>query len=225
MLKTTMLYTVLFTGLCLGWFMLQRSDHLPVNTVKVASTYVHLSQESVQAAIIPYVTDGFFSVPVKALKENVLKLPWAAQVSVTRIWPDTLLIRIIEQKAVARWNKNSLLSAQGDLILPDEEDMPTNIPYLQGPSGQHTQVMRQYRLMNKMLKPLGFGILNLELTNRRAWCLQLNNGMTLLLGRHDANNRLNRFVKAYHHVFGSHGSDADRVDLRYSNGMSVHWRS
>jgi cell division protein FtsQ len=64
----------------------------------------------------------------------------------------------------------------------------------------------------------------MELDDRRAWHLQLDNAVLLELGRADAWQRLQRFVRAYPSIFAGRLDDLQHVDLRYSNGFSVYWK-
>jgi cell division protein FtsQ len=64
----------------------------------------------------------------------------------------------------------------------------------------------------------------MQLDNRRAWHLQLDNAVLLELGRADAGQRLQRFVRAWPDVFAGRLDELQRVDLRYSNGFSVSWK-
>ena len=35
---------------------------------------------------------------------------------VTRQWPDTLLIKIVEQQPIARWNSQDFLNLRGEIV-------------------------------------------------------------------------------------------------------------
>ena len=78
--------------------------------------------------------------------------------------------------------------------------------------------------MVKTLAPLGIAITRMELDERRAWHLQVGNGVLLELGRADTRERLQRFIRAYPTIFAARIEELKRVDLRYSNGFSVYWQ-
>ena len=85
-------------------------------------------------------------------------------------------------------------------------------------------MLESYRQVSRALAPLGLQVARLELDDRRAWHLQLDGGVRLELGRVESWRRLQRFVQAYNGLFAQRLEELQRVDLRYSNGFSVHWQ-
>ena len=216
---------VLFVaGLVWAWSQLHQPDTLPINSVRIEGSYNHIKREQLEKTVMPFIQMGFFAMDVTSLQKRLLELPWVSRASVSRIWPDNLLIRITEQQAVARWGQQSLLSTNGELFTPETDTLPSGLPEIKGPLGQQKQVLHRYQSLAAMLIPLGLHILEFDVSPRRAVVLRLNNGMELLLGRTGQEKRLERFVNAYHQIFGSQGSEAKRVDLRYPNGMAVNWK-
>ena len=57
--------------------------------------------------------------------------------------------------------------------------------------------------------------------NRQAYSMVLNNGAQVLLGRREPLPRLQRFAKVYHKIFTPTSAQAERIDLRYQNGLTV----
>ncbi len=55
--------------------------------------------------------------------------------------------------------------------------------------------------------------------------LLLNNGTKILIGRKDSLPRLQRFVKVYPEIFKTPQAQAESIDLRYDNGLSVKWQA
>ena len=113
-----------------------------------------------------------------------------------------------------------------------------NLPRLSGPEDSSAEVVAAFRRYQAALAPLGMTISELRLSPRRAWRLQLDNGMTLALGREQTDARLARFVALYPRLFGAQPATQNvaaaapgaaptapitpvTVDLRYSDGFAV----
>ena len=211
---------LLLAGGIWGLHLLRRPGTLPITSVKVYSDYQHIDPALLQQGILPFVNRGFFNVNVDRLKDGLQQLPWVYQVAVKRIWPDQVIIKIIPKEAVARWGQNTLLSAQGVVFNPDPKTFPNNLVQLNGPSDQVQLVWQEYLQMGAMLKPLGLTITELDLSQRHAWRLVLNNGMKILLGHEDVINRFQRFIAVYPQIINNR-EPITVVDLRYPNGLAV----
>jgi cell division protein FtsQ len=120
------------------------------------------------------------------------------------------------------WNGEGYLNASGEAFFPQPGAAPDKLPQLAGPQGQGSKVLGKYRQVVKTLQPLGMQVTRLALDSRRAWTLQLDNGVQLRLGRTRPWHRLQRFVRAFPEVFAGRLAGVQRVDMRYSNGFSVY---
>lgn len=207
-----------------AWQKLHINEYFPINNIRIEGHYQHTSKDELKRIVVPYVSNGFFAVDVTELKMQILNLPWIETVTISRVWPDSLLLTINEYKARAIWDDKNLLDNNAVVFTPDEATIPTNLPHLSGPDGQQQQVLSLFEQMNKILSHLGLSVNNFAMSKRHAIQVQLDNGMQLLLGRNQPILRLERFARVYNKVFGSNGTAADRVDLRYPNGMAVHWK-
>lgn len=197
-----------------------------IQQVKIKGNYSHLSQQELIDAALPYVQANFFQIDLKALRQCLLAFPWVDKVAVSRIWPDMVVITIAEQQAVAVWGKTNLLNLRGEIFSPNPFDPKAwvALPHLIGPSDRSYQVYQQYQAWNKVLRELDVAITVLHLDARGGWSLRLSNGMKVILGQDDPEQRLKRFFKLYPKVFAAGAGDVIRVDLRYTNGFAVKWR-
>jgi len=207
------------------WTKFSNPNIFPLNTAKIEGRFEHLEPHEIEKIIKPYVHRGFFTVSVSSVRQDLLEHPWVADASVSRVWPDVLRVRIVEEVPVAFWNNEGFLDKRGTLFKPVLKSIPAELPVLRGPENQEKVVLEHYQLMQDMVNSLGLRISWLEMSSRGAWELTLDNGMKLLLGRRDVVSRVRRFKGAYERVFGSRGSEVDYVDLRYTNGMAVNWKS
>ncbi len=209
-----------------GWLVLRyvAPIELPIQNVKITGDLPHVTQARLEQVIMPFVQSDFFELSVNELCHNLLELPWIKAARVARVWPSGVKVTLQEQQALARWNKRGLMNEHGELFFPDIKTFPADLPQLVGPTERAKLIFTQYKAIKRLLKPLNLKLTRLQLTERGAWTLNLNNGMQLLLGTREPIKRLNQFINVYNGVFASPSLQARQVDLRYSNGMAVKWR-
>ncbi len=82
-------------------------------------------------------------------------------------------------------------------------------------------MVAHYGVFVGLLAPVGRVPVQLRLSERRAWELELDNGAVLELGRQDLAARLGRFTTAYQRTLARLPARAYRIDLRYPNGFAL----
>lgn len=199
-------------------------SNFPIKSVKIYGVQ-HVDQESMQLALTPLVSKGFFAIDVDTIKDRLLKSPWVSNAVVQRIWPDKVMITVVERTPVARWNDGRLLSSNGEIFTPDASSYPNDLPVLVGPDGQHIEMLQYYKKLSSLLTPLRFKISRLELTPELSWNLTFDNGMRLNVGNKDVLTRMGHFVKVYPKIIGDRIADVEYIDLRYANGLAVRWKT
>lgn len=217
---------LLFTAFLTTIFFLvtKFKTYFPIKAVKVFGVH-HVDQSAMQHALTPLVNKGFFAIDVEIIKDRLLQSPWVSKAIVQRVWPDQVLVTVVEKTPVAKWNNASLLSSSGEIFNPDVKSYPSGLPSLTGPEGQQLLVLKHYKKLNSVLASLHFKITRLELTPDSSWSLVLDNGMKMNVGHKDILTRMSHFVKVYPKIIGDRIADVDYIDLRYSNGLAVRWKT
>jgi cell division protein FtsQ len=55
--------------------------------------------------------------------------------------------------------------------------------------------------------------------------MDLDNGVTVRLGRRDVDERIDRFIHTASQVISHRLNEIGYVDMRYSNGFAIGWRN
>lgn len=197
---------------------------LPIEKIRVQGNFLFIEESMLNEAITEIKSQGFFSLDIQAVREQVETLPWVAQASIRRVWPNGLAIHVVEQQPLARWSEGGLINTQGEWFNPLQDTYPKGLPVFSGPKILQTEMSQYYATFTQLLKPLSLSIEQLETSSRSAVNIYLDNGMKLVLGREQQQVRLQRFIRVYNKLFASKASEVAQIDLRYSNGMSVTWR-
>ena len=196
----------------------------PIALVSVEGELQDIDRDAVQQVIQPYLSDSFLGIDLAGLHADLLAMPWVADASVRRVWPDKLVIALDEQLPVARWGDKALLNNEGKAFEPQEIARFSELPQLNGPERSKRKVMRQYQQFSSLLRPQGMVVSKLELRDRGSWFLTTDDGMELLLGRDNLVDKMQRFMTIEQLMLSDRRELIARVDLRYSNGMAVAWR-
>lgn len=207
-----------------GWYLAQPQT-LPIKRVNIEGEFVQLSRSELQQLVTAELHGGFFSMDVAALRDAVTASPWVRDVSVQRVWPDTLQVSVREQTAVARWRNSGLVNGQGHYFQPDMRTAPADLPVLQGPAGTQAQLARRLQQLQEVVASLGMHVSNLSLSERRAWSLKTDSGLEVVFGRQAFDKRLARFAELVPATLGDRLGEARHIDMRYTNGFAVRFQA
>jgi len=207
----------------LGWLVADPS-YWPIRAVRIDGDLQRVDRERLQQAVAPLATTGLLLVDVGRVREAAEAMPWVERAYVRRLWPDRLLVTVVEQVAVARWDAARLVNRHGELFAVSADEQPAGLTELRGPEGQALRMVEQQRLLDGLLARAGQRIRRLELDPRRAWRLTLESGLEIELGRTAVRERLQRLLGMLLGWPSERLVDVARIDLRYTNGFAVRWR-
>ena len=197
----------------------------PVNSVRLEGPFERVTVMQVEAAISPYIKEGFVTADLRQLRSAVTALPWAQDASIRRSWPSTLNIVVTEEQAAARWGEKGLLNVYGELFVEEASHIPAELPKLSGPAGSELEVARRFFAIDTQLKQRGLNAVALRVDERGSWQLTVSNGMQVRFGAVSVDARIVRFMQALDGVLAPAASDVAYVDMRYTNGFSIGWKA
>jgi len=202
-------------------------------------TLHYVSAASVQATIAGRVVGNFFSINLDDTRRLFETVPWVRHARVQRVWPDTLLVQLEEQQALALWNENQMINTWGEAFSANRGELPDNahLPQLNGPDSSEQLVVQRYAELMRWFAPLHVRVSQITLSPRYAWTVVLSDGLRLNLGRDPAADavdphgrsgalpfaaRIERFVNAWPKLLARLGGRRiSTADLRYANGFAI----
>lgn len=208
-----------------GMLRLMNPTTFPIRHVEINGEFLHLSPAVLQSVAEDVVRGGFFNVNVEAVRRAVLKEPWVREVTVRRVWPQSLSLQVQEQQAIARWGSDGLLNEEGGIFRPDAATFPSGLPGLAGPAGAEQLLLERFRFVQQVFAGQGLQVTALMLSERRAWSLNLATGPEVILGRAQFVERVQRFAGAAQHELAGRLDAIRVVDMRYTNGFAVQWNN
>lgn len=198
----------------------------PIRTVQVTGRFQHVSPQAIERIVAGQARGkGLLTVDLAAVTRAIHTLAWVDAVSVEREWPHGLSVLVVEQVAAARWGPDGLVNGAGALFATGLSRFPAGLARLSGPDGSQAEVTRRYLAMQRRLAPAGLTITALRLDARGAWQLDFANRITVRLGRSQVDERFDKFMSAALGIVEHSAGDISYVDMRYTNGFAIGWKS
>ena len=209
-----------------------RLPMFPLRELVVSHSLREVRRAEVETALSGLLHGNFFSVNLDLVRQSLEQLPWVRHAEVRRQWPARIEVDIEEHVPVAFWGQatGQLVNTNGEVFaaamsVPPSESTPVPMPVLMGPVGMAPEMLGYYQQAVDMLKPIGRMPNSLTISPRLAVQLQLDDGMTVELGRVQskapARDRLQRFVEYYPSVISAAKTRPSVVDMRYPNGFAL----
>ena len=103
---------------------------------------------------------GLFDADLEDLRERIEALPWVASARVSRIWPDTLAVKVVERQPYARWGQGQMIDRNSEVFTPNADEIPQDLPLLSAPPGHEPEAAMVYedlraRLAGSLFEPTG----------------------------------------------------------------------
>jgi cell division protein FtsQ len=156
----------------------------PVRTVEIDGVS-ELSREEVLAASGLSPTDSLIFADLAAARARIKALPLVAEASVRKLYPDRVVIRVVEREPYALWQNDGVVqvvSADGTVIDGLTDRRYLRLPHVVGP-GARLRV-REYQQILEGVPEFSAQVRAGVLVSERRWTLKLMNGIDVKLPEH-----------------------------------------
>lgn len=200
-----------------------KSSHWEIVNIKLSAEFKRVNSEQIRVVVASQSERSFFKVNPDSIRADLAKIPWVQHVSVNKKWPNSLIIKLIEHKAVATWNTNKLLNENGEVFEVDRIDDLTALPKIQGNDNDSKLIWDKYVRFNEIVKQTGHDISTSNISNRGGWKLALSNGVEINLGSQQMDAKLVRLTDTWGNLLKLNQQLPVYIDLRYTNGYVAKW--
>ena len=201
-----------------------KSNHWEVNSIELDAEFKRVTSEQIRIVVASYPERSFFKIKAETIRENLTRIPWVQYVTVNKKWPNSLIIRVIEHKAVAVWNTNKLLNEAGEIFEVDSIDDLAALPHIIGHDNDSKTIWDKYIRYNEIVKKTGYDISSTNISNRGGWNLNLSNGIVINLGSQQMDAKLVRLADTWSKLLIINEQLPYYIDLRYTNGYVAKWQ-
>lgn len=215
-------------GLSTVWLILSNPRIAPIQHVNISGDISTHSQHSVKKIISPFIQKSFWTLNVSALQHTLKTCDWIEEVSLKRVWPDTLKIHIIARTPIAymQFNKEGdilFLIDKAACIFENQQYTPKQLPYFIGTKEDAELLVCYYKQLQKMLELRALFIKSVRIDEQKRLFVELYNGIRLLLGNSQPIEQIMRLLEVSPDLL--HQSHKIKsIDLRYSNGVAIKKR-
>lgn len=196
-----------------------------IEFVAIEGNLSRVTEDDITRAVFDFIKQSMVSIDLLAIQHALEQNAWINSVSLRRKWPDTLIINVTEEVAIARWGESQLLNQEAVLFSPPSLWAQSNLAKLSGPDGAEEKVMQQYQIFNQLLFPKNLRITSLNLNSRGAWSMRISNEVEVAIGSIQAVERVRRFAAVYEALFEKQIENIESFDLRYEDGIAVKHKS
>lgn len=217
---------VLIVCLSLFWSWWKEVWFRPIQVVSLADKLQYADPALVKNAVATEVQRGFFEMQISVMRDKLLNVPWVIGAQVQRKWPDTVILKVQERQPLAIFAGKGIVDTTGKLFFPPLTDEARQkiqeLPEFIGSEAALQSMVEMYLLILAKIKPLGLAVKRLTIMSDHGWQAMLDNGVTIMLGQNELEERLTRFVLAYNdHKSGLKNGNVRVIDLRYTNGLAI----
>ncbi len=192
-----------------------------IEIVAIEGNLSMVTEDDIKMAVFDFINQSMVAIDLLAIKNALEQNAWINTVSLRRKWPDTLIINVTEEVAIARWGESQLLNQEAALFSPPSILDQINLAKLSGPDGAAKRVMQQYQIFNQLLFSKNLRITSLNLNSRGAWFMQLSNEIEIAVGSIQPVKRVRRFAVVFETLFAGQIESIESFDLRYEDGIAV----
>ncbi len=225
--KSIVVTSILVAGLVYSVHMyrsLHQPEAQPFKQFELIGEFQYLNKQLFRERLIAAINGGYFTLDLDQLKVQLEQEPWVYRVDLTRAWPDTLIIRVEEQEAIAFWGEGDYLNRYGEQFPITGERINQSLPFLSGEDGRETELIQAFLEYDKLFGHAGLALKQLSEDARHDQRLLLADGTLIALGREDQLLRVKRFANVYNALLSEVAPSIAGLDLRYSHGFSVSWK-
>ncbi|MBL4680537.1 MAG: cell division protein FtsQ/DivIB [Pseudomonadales bacterium] len=216
-------FAVLIMCICIiAWyFYAEQLNKIDINYVSVNG---ELSPSQHQEILARLASQALNDVSLSEIKSQLERKLWVSSVSIERDWPDKIHVNVVPEIAIALWNDDALINDKGTIFKSDYVQKSL-LAVLYGPRGSEKEVMQKYQQLNATLLKTGRSIDMIRLDSRGAWMFKNDLGITVLLGKDQLMERMQRLGAILEHLaLNNQFSGIERIDTRYSNGVAIRWK-
>lgn len=175
---------------------------------------------------------GYFTADLKQVKKAIEELPWVAQATVRRVYPNRLVVDVTPYQALALYEDGRLVSDKGDLFQanPEEADNAGRLPNFYGPIAQVKTLALMYDRLGRVFAKIDVKITDLQISDRGTWSLVFSNAQIPptkveygreRIGFDSLLAQTEKLVQVYPKVYDLMKGPPASIDMRYNQALAA----
>ncbi len=216
-------------------FVIATPDYgLETPSIQIAGVH-YTSRAEVLRVLAPDFGRSLYQVPMKERRARLVQLDWVRDASVSRIWPNKLVVQVQEREPVAfiqvpvpgGLSRFALIDADGMILQPPKQagfklPLALGVKPADSPQQRRESLRRMSRLMND-LGPMAGKVSEVDVSdpdNLKVSTRVGDRAITLLLGDHNFAQRMQNFVTNYPQI-QQKAPNASTLDMRLEDRITT----
>ena len=203
-----------------------RNIYFPIKNISIESIIININKDDVFEKSKNYLdSKSFFNFKINILKKEIEKVSWVKSADIRRVYPGEIKIYIEEHIPIAIWNNESYMNNIGDIFFVN--DIKKNLPIISSNQSGNKIMFEYFSLLLKYISDENFDIKikKIEENDIRSLSAYLSSGIIVKFGSKDIRGKILTFIKVYKTLNTSDLEKIRYIDMRYSNGFSIGWKS
>ena len=186
--------------------LLFRPGYFTIERIHVEGHQQRVDPRVIERSAWRHVNGNYFSVDLRAIEDQLKKIPGLYAVTIRRVWPSALHVSVTESAGLAKWKTLALDTSEfaTRLVNLPPRRMFTLVPELSGPAEKLDLVLKTYLEADQRLWPLGLDITKVDLTRSEDWKLHIkasqfsaSSTFFLIIGRDNPIEKIDDFVDVF----------------------------
>ena len=230
--RWTIISVALVVVLCVaawgGLQYLRLHQAFPLKKVIITgAAYKQIGEARLQQGLMPFLDQGLLNVSNDKIRQWIqTNYPSISDVEVSYTGFHSVRIHLQQYIPIAKLPDGELLSVTGKYYKPVLPIDTSHIPLLKTDKIDVQKWMKQYHQWQAALLPLQLHITQMQ-HDVNGWLIQLDQQVSVMLGREDIDQRFKTFVQVYSGLIAKAPKNKQLayIDLRYRHGFAVRWQS
>lgn len=203
---------------------LSNPSHLPIERIEWQGDFQYLKKTDLDAIAQPYAQTNLYLLDATQLEQALEANEWVRDVSLRKVWPNELVVKVETQFPVAFWGEGQLLNKYGEIFTGTVPEKQGIFPFIYSSVTGGREMGERYVTLMAIFKGLKLEITELTEDQHGSWALRFREGPAVMVGRKEQEKRMQRLRVAYEHELRKTFDKIERIDLRYTNGLAVEWK-
>lgn len=189
--------------------------YYPVKEINIETSDKRFNENNIYNYLDNLYDKNLLKLDINDIKAYITQDRWINDAVISKIFPGTLNIRIIEHKPMANYNSD-VLTAIGELI-PDSS--LENLPNIRDYTNNHIQSHKIYSEISEKLSIIGLSIQKIEIYHS---LVKIYTQKTILIS--DNENlymNIERLLISFNKLKEVYKKEISSIDMRYSNGFAI----
>ncbi len=205
---------LLFSGID---YAVQRRFH--IQHIVIEGDIKHVTKEQLSYIAKNRLKGTLFTLNISSLQQEFRQIPWVKEVTVSREFPDTIIVDISEFNALARFGEEGLISEEGKIF--EGADSNIDLPTFYVSVNQIPDALKDYKILSELLKNHSISLSKLFLARTGIMRFELSNNLTITICGNDIENQVDLISQYWDRLYQLNPK-LNSINLCYKNAMAIN---